>query len=66
MYGDYGCDDMEWLIETSGKANAVKVERDGKEWLLPIGRFVFKERFGWRAILGTLVAAGGVVLLFLA
>jgi hypothetical protein len=43
MYGDYGCDDMEWLIETSGKPNAVKVERDGRKWLLPIGRFDNRE-----------------------
>jgi drug/metabolite transporter (DMT)-like permease len=33
--------------------------------LLPIGRFVFGERIGWRAILGTLVAITGVALLFL-
>ncbi|MGE5221611.1 MAG: EamA family transporter, partial [Omnitrophica WOR_2 bacterium] len=34
--------------------------------LLPVGYFVFKERFGWQAILGTLVALVGVGLLFLA
>ncbi len=34
--------------------------------LLPVGYFVFKERFGWQAILGTLVAMAGVGLLFLA
>jgi hypothetical protein len=39
MYGDYGCDDMQWLLDTSGKANAVKVEHDGRTWLLPVGRF---------------------------
>lgn len=33
--------------------------------LLPISYFVFKERFGWQAILGTLVAMGGVAVLFL-
>ncbi|MBE9525247.1 MAG: DMT family transporter [Chloroflexi bacterium] len=33
--------------------------------LMPISYFVFKERFGWRAILGTLLAMGGVALLFL-
>ena len=33
--------------------------------LLPVGYFVFKERFGWQAILGTLVAIVGVGLLFL-
>ncbi len=34
-------------------------------FLLPIGYFVFKERFGWQAILGTLLTIGGVAMLFL-
>jgi drug/metabolite transporter (DMT)-like permease len=34
-------------------------------FMLPISYFVFKERFGWQAIAGTLVAMGGVALLFL-
>jgi drug/metabolite transporter (DMT)-like permease len=34
-------------------------------FLLPIGYFIFKERFGGMAILGTLLAIGGVALLFL-
>lgn len=34
-------------------------------FLLPIGRVVFKETIGLQAILGTLVAVGGVALLFL-
>jgi drug/metabolite transporter (DMT)-like permease len=33
--------------------------------LLPISYFVFKERFGWGAIVGTLLAISGVALLFL-
>jgi drug/metabolite transporter (DMT)-like permease len=33
-------------------------------FLLPISHFVFKERLGWAAILGTLVAMIGVVILF--
>jgi len=33
--------------------------------LLPIGHFIFGERIGWRAILGTLVAITGVALLFI-
>jgi drug/metabolite transporter (DMT)-like permease len=33
--------------------------------MLPIGYFAFHEHFGWRAVLGTLVAMGGVALLFL-
>ena len=35
-------------------------------FLLPISWFVFKEKFDWGALLGTLVAIGGVALLFLA
>jgi drug/metabolite transporter (DMT)-like permease len=34
-------------------------------FLLPVGYFVFKERFGWGAILGTFVAITGVAFLFL-
>jgi drug/metabolite transporter (DMT)-like permease len=34
-------------------------------FMLPIGYFVFKERFGWPAIAGTGVAVIGVALLFL-
>jgi drug/metabolite transporter (DMT)-like permease len=33
--------------------------------LLPIGYFVFGERFSWQAIAGTLVAVTGVMILFL-
>lgn len=33
--------------------------------LLPIGYIVFKERYGWGAIVGTLLAIAGVALLFL-
>jgi drug/metabolite transporter (DMT)-like permease len=34
-------------------------------FLLPIGYFVFRERFGWPAVLGTTVAVAGVALMFL-
>jgi drug/metabolite transporter (DMT)-like permease len=34
-------------------------------FMLPIGYFVFKERFGWPAVVGTVVAVAGVGLLFL-
>jgi len=34
-------------------------------FLLPIGYVVFKERFGWQAILGTLVTVIGVAVIFL-
>ena len=43
MYGDYGCDDMQWLLDDSGRPNAVKVERDGRNWHLPVGRFDNRE-----------------------
>jgi drug/metabolite transporter (DMT)-like permease len=33
--------------------------------LLPVSHFFFKERFGWQAVAGTMVAIVGVVLLFL-
>jgi drug/metabolite transporter (DMT)-like permease len=33
--------------------------------MLPISYFVFKERFGWQSIAGTLVAMAGVAVLFL-
>jgi drug/metabolite transporter (DMT)-like permease len=35
-------------------------------FLLPVGWLVFKEKFDWGAVLGTLVTIGGVALLFLA
>ena len=34
-------------------------------FLLPISYFVFKERYGWGVILGTLIAISGVAVLFL-
>lgn len=34
-------------------------------FLLPVGYFVFKERIGWQAILGTVLAMAGVAILFL-
>ncbi|MFT5784634.1 MAG: hypothetical protein ACI9JE_001962, partial [Candidatus Krumholzibacteriia bacterium] len=37
--GDYGVCDMEHLIATSGKANSVKVSRDGNDYFIPVGRF---------------------------
>ncbi len=33
--------------------------------LLPVGKIVFKESIGWRAIVGTVVAVSGVAMLFL-
>jgi drug/metabolite transporter (DMT)-like permease len=34
-------------------------------FLIPVDYFYFKERFGWGAVVGTIVALGGVGLLFL-
>ena len=39
MYGDYGCDDMEYLLATSGKPDTVQVDADGRSYFLPLGRF---------------------------
>ena len=39
MRGDYGCDDMEWLIEHSGRQDTVSIEARGRTWHLPIARF---------------------------
>ncbi|MBU8869913.1 MAG: hypothetical protein KOO60_03450 [Gemmatimonadales bacterium] len=39
MYGDYGCDDMAYLLEVSDKPDTVQVEKDGKTYNLPLGRF---------------------------
>ena len=40
MMGDYGCDDMDWLIHHSGRPDAVtRVETRGKTFHLPIARF---------------------------
>jgi hypothetical protein len=39
MLGDYGCDDMSWLIESSGRPDAVKVATRGATYFLPIARF---------------------------
>jgi drug/metabolite transporter (DMT)-like permease len=33
-------------------------------FMLPISYFVFKERFGWQAVVGTFIAMAGVALLF--
>ncbi len=39
MYGDYGCDDMQWLLDQSDEPDTVRVERDGRVYHLPLGRF---------------------------
>jgi len=39
MLGDYGCDDMEWLIRQSDRPDTVKIEAHGRTWHLPVARF---------------------------
>jgi hypothetical protein len=39
MLGDYGCDDMEWLIQNSGVPDTVKIETRGRTFHLPVARF---------------------------
>ncbi len=39
MLGDYGCDDMEYLVQHSDRENTVSFEAHGKTWHLPIGIF---------------------------
>jgi drug/metabolite transporter (DMT)-like permease len=33
-------------------------------FMLPISYFAFKERIGWQAVIGTLVAIAGIALIF--
>jgi hypothetical protein len=39
MLGDYGCDDMEWLIQRSDRPDTVRVETRGNVFHLPVARF---------------------------
>ena len=39
MYGDYGCDDMEWLIRESDRPATVRIETRGKTFHIPVARF---------------------------
>ena len=40
MLGDYGCDDIDWLIQNSGRPDTVRVEKPGGgAYLLPVARF---------------------------
>jgi len=39
MLGDYGCDDMDWLLQQSDRPDTVRVEAHGRTWHLPVGRF---------------------------
>jgi hypothetical protein len=57
MLGDYGCDDMEWLIRNSDRPDTVRIESHGSVYHLPVGRFdnrvdkttfVRAERSAWK------------------
>jgi hypothetical protein len=39
MLGDYGCDDMDWLIRQSDRPDTVRIETRGKVFHLPVARF---------------------------
>jgi hypothetical protein len=39
MMGDYGCDDMEWLIQNSDRPDTVRIETRGKTFHLPVACF---------------------------
>ncbi len=39
MLGDYGCDDMEWLIQHSDRPDTIKLETRGRTYYIPVARF---------------------------
>jgi len=39
MYGDYGCDDMAYLLEQSGRPDMVRISQKGRDYYLRVGRF---------------------------
>jgi len=39
MMGDYGCDDMEYLIQQSDKPDTIKVATRGRSFRVPVARF---------------------------
>jgi len=39
MMGDYGCDDMEWLLGTSDIDGTIRLERDGLVYHVPLAMF---------------------------
>ncbi len=43
MYGDYGCDDMAWLLNQSDRLRTIRVEKNGKVYHLPVGRLDNRE-----------------------
>lgn len=43
MLGDYGTDDLGWLVETSDRPGTVRVEARGKVFHMPVARFDNRE-----------------------
>ncbi len=43
MMNEYGCDDMQYLLDTSGKPDTVKIETRGKTFFLPVAMFDNRE-----------------------
>jgi hypothetical protein len=43
MRGDYGCDDMEWLLSRSDRPGTVRVETRGRVFHVPVARFDNRE-----------------------
>ena len=39
MLGEYGCDDIEYLLEKSDRPDTIRIETHGKAYYLPFGRF---------------------------
>ncbi len=39
MLGEYGCDDMQYLLEHAERTGTVTVKRDGRTWHVPVGVF---------------------------
>ena len=43
MREDYGCDDIQYLIDQSDRPDTIRIEAHGKTWYLPIARFDNRE-----------------------
>ena len=68
-----------WVMAATGSSNGISAAVQRTEIgiastlmalppviVLPISYFAFKEKFGWQAVAGTVLAIAGVAILFLA
>jgi hypothetical protein len=39
MYNDYGCDDVQWLIDNAARPHTIRLHAHGRDWDLPIAVF---------------------------